>query len=50
MQLTLKTTNCYNIEKCVEHTLILKAHITNCELIAYQRIQAPFKHETKATK
>ena len=54
--LTLKTTSFYNIEKHVTRTLILKVnhvccvHITDCRLIAYQRIQAPFIHETKAYK
>ena len=54
--LTLKPTSFYNIKKHGNRTLILKvnhaccAHITDCGLIAYQRIQAPFTYETKAYK
>ena len=56
LSLTLTPASFYNIEKHVNHTLILKvnhaccAHITDCGLIAYQRIQAPFTHETKTYK
>ena len=55
-KLTLKPIYFYNIEKHVKHTLILKvyyvcyAHITDFQLIAYQRILAHFIHETKACK
>ena len=51
--LTLKPASFYNI---INRTLILKVnhvnhvHITDCGLIAYQRIQAPFTHEMKAYK
>ena len=54
--LTLKPASFYNIEKHVNCTLILKVnhvcctHITDCGLNAYQRIKAPFTHETKAYK
>ena len=54
--LTLKSASFYNIEKHVNRTLILKVnhaccvHITDCGLIAYQRIQAPFTHEMKGYK
>ena len=54
--LTLKLASFHNIEKHVNHTLILKVnhvccmHITDCGLIAYQRIQAPFTHEMKPYK
>ena len=54
--LTLKPISFYNIEKHVNRTLILKVnqvcilHITHGGLIAYQRMQAPFTHETKAYK
>ena len=56
MALNHKPAIFYNVEKHVNCTLILKvnhacyAHITDCELIAYQRIQAPFTHEMKAYK
>ena len=53
---TLKPASFYYIEKHVNCTLILKVNliccvqITDCGLIAYQRIQALFTHETKAYK
>ena len=56
MALTLKPAIFYNVEKHVNFMLILIvnhvccAHITDCELIAYQRIQAPFTHKMKAYK
>ena len=56
LSLNLKPAKFYNIEKYVNRTLILKVnhaccvHITDCGLIAYQRIQAPFTHKTKAYK
>ena len=55
-RVTLKSTNSYNIEKHVKHTLISKVnyaccvHITAFGLTAYQRILVLFIHETKAYK
>ena len=54
--LTLKPASFYNIEKHVNHALILKVnyaccvHITDRGLITYQRVQAPFTHKMKALK
>ena len=54
--LTLKPSSFYNIEKHVNRKLILVinheccAHITDCGLIAYQRIQALFTCETQTYK
>ena len=50
--LTLKPASFHNIEKHVNRTLILKVNHVHCAhgLIAYQSIQAPFTHKTKAYK
>ena len=55
-RLSLLTLKPASFEKHINRTLILKVnhvcrvHITDCGLIAHQRIQAPFTHEMKAYK
>ena len=55
-RLSLLTLKPASFEKHINCTLILKVnyvcyvHITDCGLIAYQRIQAPFTHKMKAYK